>query len=226
MIIIERYNLSTEFWGPMFWYSIHSATFFYNIKDKKYFKKWFELLPFILPCEGCRNHCMNAYEKGMSPKDEDFLSSERLFKYTYNLHKYINNCLKKQNPTFKTVLNFYKNKINEKFYGPTFWHMLHSVSWTSKYKSSSEETKIIKEWFYITFNIFYPKKTKYIKEIKIPDYKYLSRDLLIKYIYNIHLKINNCIGNRTPSFSIFKDFYIKKTVNFIHSKPIFIKNIK
>lgn len=213
-MIVVRYNIYTDFWGPMFWYSIHSSAFLYDPKNKNAFKEWYKILPHVLPCSGCRKHCMEAYDNGMSPKDKDFKDAESLFKYTYKLHSYVNKCLKKKNPSFNNVRSFYEKSIIErgdKFYGPVFWHMIHSVSWSYSYSPSDKDKIIYTKWMELTINDVYPGKST-IHNLKVPSDMVKNRDTLLKWTYHIHSSVNKSLGKykSQPSFDTYVKFYNTK----------------
>ncbi len=99
------------FWGANAWIFIHTIAYNYpknpTEEDKNYYKIFFTNLKNILPCNECKTHYSKLITK--FPIDNYLSSQKDLFKYTYLLHKNINNRLKKPNETFKNVFNFYKN---------------------------------------------------------------------------------------------------------------------
>ena len=46
--------MDTKFWGPSGWKLLHLITFTYEPSQSKAVGKFFELLPFVLPCKFCR----------------------------------------------------------------------------------------------------------------------------------------------------------------------------
>lgn len=222
-MIILRHNLITDFWGPMFWYSIHSMAFTYKSEKKDYYIEWFKILPKILPCGGCRKHCLKAYNDGYKPTGRDFVNSNTLFKYTYKLHSYVNKCLNKANPSYKDVYDFYSKNIMKKdiFYGPTFWHMIHSVAYSYHHIPSDKDIEIFRKWFELSLKYIYPN-TKCLEKYKINKRYFKNRSSLIKFSYDTHSFVNSCIGKRNPSFNTFSNFYRSKTVDFLMGKPKYI----
>ena len=85
--------MDTRFWGPSGWRLLHMivATPLKNRNELK-IKRFFELLPYILPCKFCRHSLSAYYEKRPVPRNfEDFE------KWLYNIHNDVNDKLRSQN---------------------------------------------------------------------------------------------------------------------------------
>lgn len=81
-------------WGPHSWYMIHSAGWHWaSIKalpnDEDHVTKWFEGLPYVLPCGTCGAHCL-AYIKANPPPIRGTSGTMELFWWTVDFHNAVN----------------------------------------------------------------------------------------------------------------------------------------
>lgn len=93
-------------WGPSTWASIHliclgAPEVFGN--EQLSYRKYFESLPYVLPCEKCRSHLLAHLEK--HPMDSA-LSGGRstLFAWSVELHNIVNRSLGKPEMTVDDAL--------------------------------------------------------------------------------------------------------------------------
>ena len=60
-------RISTDAWGPPFWFTIHTIALGYpknpTYAEKKAAKEFFESLPFLLPCAICKTHLKENLRK-------------------------------------------------------------------------------------------------------------------------------------------------------------------
>lgn len=109
--------MNPNVWGKYQWTSIHFSALGYpkhpSIETKNYFKKYFnEILPEILPCEGCRNHLKQTLKYELPITDRDLENKDNLFKWTVNLHNIVNKRLKKPVLSYEDALMIYMYQDN------------------------------------------------------------------------------------------------------------------
>lgn len=106
--------MDTRFWGPSGWRLLHLvvSTPKRNRKEDN-IKRFFELLPYVLPCKFCRHSLSTYYKKRPIPQDLDSMEM-----WLYNIHNDVNDKLRKQkllnepNPTFDEVHKRYSEWAN------------------------------------------------------------------------------------------------------------------
>lgn len=84
-------GLLTSIWGPPTWESIHCITFKYpnnpTPEQKKYYKQYFEILGYVLPCDTCqvsyRDHIVNGETE---LNDKVFENRTSLTYWAYLMH--------------------------------------------------------------------------------------------------------------------------------------------
>ena len=104
--------MDTRFWGPSGWKMLHLITFDYQFETNAIaYAKFFESLPYILPCKFCRASLTDYY------RQYPFLNSNKtnmnpdldLKKWMYNIHNCVNDKLREQglnpnqNPKYKDI---------------------------------------------------------------------------------------------------------------------------
>ena len=102
----EDHNVKPDLWGPSQWIALHFSAVGYedtpsNI-TKQAMKNRIKALPYEIPCEKCRSHCLAYVE---SADIETAVSSrENLFKFYFDFHNKVNTRLG------KGVLNYDRAK--------------------------------------------------------------------------------------------------------------------
>ena len=115
-------------WGPFFWYFIHRIASYKKNKVSDV-KKFYYLLPFLIPCSECKIHTIEYYKKD---NYSDCESLEDLFRWSFRFHNLINIKNNKK-------VHFYD--ILKSYYGKTDHNMIYtfvSILWISKKKCKSE----------------------------------------------------------------------------------------
>lgn len=161
--------MDTRFWGPSAWKLLHLLSFAYEPSKKKEYERFFQILPFVLPCKYCRANLVEHYE--VLPID--LRSKEAFSKWLYKLHGLVNKKLRSQgmsvpsDPSFSEVKEIYTQRLN---YGCTKtefpgWEFLFCVVENhpySKEKSTplpnappleeldTQDEKLMLKWNYIT----------------------------------------------------------------------------
>ena len=131
--------MDTRFWGPSGWRLLHLivSTPLNNRKEED-IRKFFRLVPFILPCKFCRQSLSLYYEKRPIPE-------HGLEKWLYEIHNDVNNKLRSQNllkelnPSYKEIHDRYKVWTSMPCASTRVlgWDFLFSVANTTPSKSSN-----------------------------------------------------------------------------------------
>ena len=105
-------GLNSDVWGDGAWTFLHSITLTYSDTptetDKIIYKRFFEDLGYLLPCNKCSNH-YNEYLQS-NPLDSNILKDKlSLTTWLYNLHNNTNDILNKNNITFDKFIDSYIN---------------------------------------------------------------------------------------------------------------------
>jgi len=105
-------GLNSDVWGEGAWKFLHSITLTYSDTpteaDKIIYKRFFQDLGYLLPCNQCSNH-YNEYLQS-NPIDSNILKDKvSLTTWLYNLHNNVNDILNKNNITFDNFINSYIN---------------------------------------------------------------------------------------------------------------------
>ena len=106
-------GMLTTVWGPPMWHYLHTMSFNYPVKpsaeDKKHYRKFIDLLQYVLPCGKCRENLKKNFKK--LPLTNEVMASRHTFsRYMYDLHELINTMLKKKsNLTYDQVRERYEH---------------------------------------------------------------------------------------------------------------------
>jgi len=80
-------------WGPIFWNFLHtlSATYpkYPSREDKICMMQFFSILPNILPCKLCKDHCRSFLENNSRYFSTAVLSQENLFEFFWAFHNHV-----------------------------------------------------------------------------------------------------------------------------------------
>uniref|UniRef100_A0A6C0B4L9 thiol oxidase n=1 Tax=viral metagenome TaxID=1070528 RepID=A0A6C0B4L9_9ZZZZ len=111
--------MDTRFWGPDGWHLLHSIAYTYpsnpNKTTRQKYKRFFNTVPYILPCVYCRNSLHKFYKD--LPIENSLQNNNSLFEWLYKIHNKVNNKLTKQNLNCKTnpglskIRKFYKKYV-------------------------------------------------------------------------------------------------------------------
>ena len=143
--------MDTRFWGPSGWKLLHHATLVYTPEDRATYHKFFESVPYILPCKYCRTSLTDYYSE--LPMDSHMDTRAHLVKWLYMIHNSVNNKLRGQgllahrNPTFLTVqkqLRTWMKESTPRERMALFWDFLFSVAYNHP-KEASRNSEPIKD---------------------------------------------------------------------------------
>jgi len=141
-LIFSTHNkgpMDTRFWGPSGWKLLHLTATAPVVHPTKVLR-WFELLPYVLPCKYCRYSLSEYYEK--LPLTLATVKSQSAFsRWMYDIHNMVNDKLRSQgllkthNPPYEEVHRLYttmaKNACDSPMVG---WDFLASVAYTTPTK--------------------------------------------------------------------------------------------
>ena len=104
-------NNNPSVFGPHFWFTMHSVSFFYplypDIDTMKIHKDFYESFVHLLPCESCKNHykmLLNKY-----PIDGHLESRDQLTRWVVFIHNQVNKKLGKPEKDYESVVEMYRN---------------------------------------------------------------------------------------------------------------------
>ena len=164
----EKISLGKKSWGPIIWNMYHTFAINYistnnNKNNIDLYEKFIHCLGYILPCDTCRVH-YNYLITDIYPLDKDEINKDNLFKYTYEIHKLINETLNKKNISYKKAY-----KLNKKINNKDILFIIKTIYLNLEYKSMSFYTYDKIYNFFISFCKLYPEKKIRTKLKKIID---------------------------------------------------------
>jgi hypothetical protein len=201
--------MDTRFWGPDGWHLLHSIAYKYpsnpNKTTKQKYKRFFNSLPYVLPCVYCRNSLQRFYKE--LPIENSLHNNEALFEWLYEIHNKVNNKLKKQgftskpNPKLDKVKKFYKKyvKQNDKLcsehpgvifiYSIIFNYPLNKTDFktATRYNNHITFLKLLADIYpYNRFQLIYKS------QLQVTDLKKIltKRCLFKRWFYNIDKQIH------------------------------------
>ena len=135
--------MDTRFWGPSGWSMLHLITFDYKYSAESaiLYAKFFETIPYILPCKFCRSSLTDYYKQypyTASSLTNDYMNPQlNIRKWMYNIHNCVNDKLKSQGlpispkPSFASVVKRYESMLQRPWEAQlaTFWDFLFSVAY-------------------------------------------------------------------------------------------------
>lgn len=104
-------NPNPAVFGPHFWFTLHSVSFFYpenpTDTDMKIHKDFFESFVHVLPCDECKKHYRVLLTR--YPIDGYLESREQLSRWVVYIHNHVNKRLGKKEMSYDEVVNNYRN---------------------------------------------------------------------------------------------------------------------
>ena len=185
----DKIGHGRQTWGPIIWNMYH--TFSINFVDlnesNELYKYFINCLGYILPCETCKIH-YNYIVNDIFPVDNSDICKDNFFKYTYEIHKLINETLSKKNISYKEAYKIHKvpnNKdilfIMKTIYINLDYHKMSFFLYDKVYN------------FFIAFCKLYPDKNirkNLINMIESTNFKnILTINEFQKFIKNIFINI-------------------------------------
>ena len=126
--------MDTRFWGPSGWRLLHLITFTYDPSQREDVSRFFELLPYVLPCKFCRRSLAEYMES--DPLEAALTSRKELTQWLYRIHNQVNAKLRGQglptapDPSFASVKKEYEARLAAGCSGTEFegWEFLFSIA--------------------------------------------------------------------------------------------------
>ncbi len=109
-------NLNPEIWGPHFWYTLHTISFYYQeyptSTDMRLYKEFYESFVTMLPCKSCKLH----YRRLLSqyPIDAHLNSRDSLSRWVVFIHNQVNRKLNKKEMAYDDVVKMYRKWFDQK----------------------------------------------------------------------------------------------------------------
>ena len=175
-------------WGPIAWNIYHSFSINFLKKYSDDYLIFISTFGYILPCETCKSH-YNYVIKEIYKIDDIEINKNNIIKYTYNIHKLVNELLNKKNISLKKAILLNKDiHINNSLF------LIKTIYSNFDYKKMSFFLfdKIFN--FFIVFCKLYPQKEirkklqKLINSEKFKDIN--SPNQFIEWYKSNFLKLN------------------------------------
>lgn len=124
--------MNPKIWGPRAWIFLHSITLAYPVnptyQDMDNYKRFFESLKYVLPCESCKEHFTDNIKK-YPLTDQILRSKDLLCKWLIDIHNSVNMSTGKRVLTYQQVFDIYtsiydENKKNYKLLYLLFFSIL------------------------------------------------------------------------------------------------------
>ena len=208
----EKISLGKKSWGPIIWNMYHTFAINYisnNNKDNiDLYENFINCLGYILPCDTCRVH-YNYLITDIYPLDKDEINKDKLFKYTYEIHKLIesnNNILHEKIEDFLKM--FFKeenifNKISKKIkndLNDVYKHLeenkkiLHEFEKIKKLIDDNEKNlNNLENNIYRKVNVNFEEKIKLLAVI--------FNDTINNIAHKLNKKIDNINQNKTNNIN-------------------------
>jgi len=140
--------MDTRFWGPSGWRLLHLITFTYepSSESSKKMGKFFETLPYVLPCKFCRCSLTEYMEE--DPVKDALDSRKSLSRWLWRIHNKVNDKLRGQglftekNPNFDSVKKVYEERVEAGCIKTEFegWDFLFSIAENHPFSPSSKNS--------------------------------------------------------------------------------------
>lgn len=208
--------MNKTFWGPSTWYTIHSAAISYKPENRVSFKQFIYSLPYLLPCDQCREHLDKNLQ--VIPLDNKSLEDNiNLFIWSYFLHDLVNKQLNKpRSPPYPALEKQYiVNVANNKFWGPHFWRVIHSFA--AAYRPTYEVKQAFKQFIYsltgiLPCDVCRQHYLENLKQLPLTE-EYLSNSHnLFLWSYLLHDLVNKKLGKYSPPFEQVKSIYFNDEI--------------
>ena len=139
-------------WGPTAWNIYHSFSINFLKKYSDDYIIFINTFGYVLPCETCKSH-YNYVINDIYKIDDTEINKNNIIKYTYNIHKLVNELLNKKNISLKKAILLNKDiHINNSLF------LIKTIYSNFDYKKMSFFLfdKIFN--FFIVFCKLYPQK--------------------------------------------------------------------
>lgn len=205
------------FWGPATWCTLHTAAVGYRPENRLSFKQFVYSLPYLLPCEYCREH-LTQNLKTIPLTDVSLQNNQNLFMWTYFLHDLVNKQLKKKaSPAPLIAANYYFHNINNnQFWGNCFWRTIHAFA--AAYRPEPAVKTAFKQFVYSLIGILPDEESRrnyrnLLSQLPLTEKYFESAQNLFLWTYFLHDLVNRKIlGKESPPFETIKAQYFNEHV--------------
>lgn len=167
-------------WGPPMWHVLHSIAYMYNPQtDRERYLVFFNNLGQILPCEECRLHYSQNFNKNEFMRASN--SQEDMFRWVYDLHNKVNKQTgvpESKWPSYKSVIDRYESFKTDCSNTP-------GVCGASSNLVSKKKMKLVEQ-----FGDINEEQLPFLISTIVLIAILL---LLLGYIYHIKQSLNNCL---------------------------------
>jgi hypothetical protein len=105
---------SPDVFGPAFWFTLHNGASKYPIEasyiQAEKMKGFIKGIPVMLPCERCSSHAQTYIERKDDELNDIVSGREKLFKFFWEFHNYVNKRYNKPEPTLEEAKTMYMGK--------------------------------------------------------------------------------------------------------------------
>ena len=102
--------MNQKVWGPHLWFVMHTMSFNYpkepTLNDKKNYYNFFYNLTIILPCNECRKHFIDFFER--NPIKNYLINRDKLIEWVMRAHNNVNKLNNKPQWTLDQVFKHYQ----------------------------------------------------------------------------------------------------------------------
>ena len=101
-------------WGSPLWHALHSIAMAYvpSPENKKKYFDFFASLGNVLPCEECKKHYKENFQKTSGDLQRALETNDGLFRWVYDLHNLVNRqtgVSKEKWPSYQEIVKKYEN---------------------------------------------------------------------------------------------------------------------
>jgi len=208
--------MDKTFWGPSAWCTIHVAAASYKKENRLSFQKFITSLPYLLPCEYCREH-LKSNLRTIEITDLSLENNNQLFMWSYFLHDLVNKQLKKRpSPQFQVAKDYYfKNSTEPNFWGPCYWRTIHSFA--ASYRPEPLVKNAFIQFIYSLRGILPDNESRKrydiaIQRLPLTESYFKDAHSLFLWSYLFHDIINQQMNKISPGYEIVLNQYFNKNV--------------
>lgn len=204
------------YWGPPTWCTLHFLTVGYRPENRLSVKRFIYSLPYLLPCEYCREH-LKGNLQSVPLTEDSLLNNKALFTWSYFLHDLVNKQLKKKpSPSFPVAERYYFQNVNDdRVWGPYLWRVIHAFS--ASYRPTPEVKQAFKQCIYALAGLIPSKnyREQYLRNLgQVPLNEQYLKDAhnLFLWSYLFHDLMNKQLEKASPAFEDVKAEYFSEQV--------------
>lgn len=204
--------MDTKFWGPGGWKLLHTISFGVpekaTIKEIEKYRKFYEMIQYILPCEKCRN---NYKEHIKEFPIKTITTKETCKRWLYNIHNSATNSIRQEertlgiNPEYEMIKDKYealcKKRISK---NSQIWDFIYTVAYMYRGDMTEERYNGYIYFYELLGEVipFIGMKDIYKEHIKRNPIKewIINYRTLMKWIYEYEKLVYKSIGKEIITF--------------------------